>query len=295
MFISKEKIVLLRLIYLSLVNTNIETFNVEERYHLVNETYVTARTLFLAGRASYDELKDRSRRAMDTFLDLARIMNEEMARDVRAAVLKYYRVKYLLDFSNYIVTLDEMVDIVEHCLIGPVEKMADIRSQFHAVIANFEDVRHFENVHRCRNELPDEVAAAHCILHQTVIFNETMQESLLSIVEIKTRQHVRRINQSLYDVQDCLNHMTPNFFKQLLIDSYTGTCGFLKVVDISARDLTNNKWHTPQHTKFLFKWHPVVSALEQRKLLPRNTKLLLLSALRTANITTSNIQKDLLE
>lgn len=62
-----------------------------------------------------------------------------------------------------------MVEITEHCLADPVEKLQQIREQFHQVIKNFEDVRHFNTVDKCRKQLPDEVAAAHCILHQAVL------------------------------------------------------------------------------------------------------------------------------
>lgn len=62
-----------------------------------------------------------------------------------------------------------MVDIIEHCLADPVEKLAQIRTQFHSVIHNFKDVRDFDTVAKCHKELPDEVAAAHCILHQAVL------------------------------------------------------------------------------------------------------------------------------
>lgn len=62
-----------------------------------------------------------------------------------------------------------MVDIAEHCLVDPVQKLDQIREHFHHVILNFEDVRNFDTVEKCREQLPDEVAAAHCILHQAVL------------------------------------------------------------------------------------------------------------------------------
>nr|XP_034826198.1 uncharacterized protein LOC117983685 [Maniola hyperantus] len=158
---------------------------------------------------------------MDTFLDLVHIMNTEMAKKLRGAVLKFYRIKYFHDFTNYVITLEEIIDITEHCLSEPAKKLEQLRSDFHFLISNFQDVRLFHTVHKCHDELPDEVAAAHCILHQAVLFNETMQESLVSIVEIKTKQHARKMNASLYEVPKCLNSFVPNFFEQLLVDAYT--------------------------------------------------------------------------
>ncbi|CAH2261160.1 jg17190 [Pararge aegeria aegeria] len=149
-------------------------------------------------------------------------MNTEMAKTLRGAVIKFYKIKYFHDFTNYVITLQEMIDITEHCLADPAERVARLRSDFRFLVHNFQDVRHFRTVDTCRLQLPDEVAAAHCILHQAVLFNETMQESLLSIVEIKTLQHARKMNSSLYEVQRCLNSFVPNFFEQLLVDAYTG-------------------------------------------------------------------------
>jgi hypothetical protein len=50
-----------------------------------------------------------------------------------------------------------------------MEKVGQIRRQFYLVIKNFQDVRQFDTVNKCHKELPDEVAAAHCILHQAVL------------------------------------------------------------------------------------------------------------------------------
>lgn len=63
-----------------------------------------------------------------------------------------------------------MTDIIEHCLADPVEKIDSIKQQFHSVIKNFEDIRHFDTVDKCMDQLPDEVATAHCILHQAVLY-----------------------------------------------------------------------------------------------------------------------------
>lgn len=56
-----------------------------------------------------------------------------------------------------------------------------------------------------------------------------MQDSLVTIVEIKTRQHAQDMNMSIYGVQQCLNEFVPKFFEQLLVDAYTPNCGYLKV------------------------------------------------------------------
>nr|XP_034826194.1 uncharacterized protein LOC117983682 [Maniola hyperantus] len=198
-----------------------DVFKIDKKYHLVREAYDVAKSLFLQGRNNYNQLKNTSLLVMDTFLDLVHIMNTEMAKKLRGAVLKFYRIKYFHDFTNYVITLEEIIDITEHCLSEPAKKLEQLRSDFHFLISNFQDVRLFHTVHKCHDELPDEVAAAHCILHQAVLFNETMQESLVSIVEIKTKQHARKMNASLYEVPKCLNSFVPNFFEQLLVDAYT--------------------------------------------------------------------------
>ncbi|CAH0717565.1 unnamed protein product, partial [Brenthis ino] len=201
---------------------------------------------------------------MDTFLDLAHIMNKEMAKELRSAVIKFYKIKYFHDFTNYVISLEEMIDIIETCLIDPIEKIAHIRDQFHNVIKNFQDVRHFETVNKCINELPDEVAAAHCILHQAVLFNETMQDSLVSIVEIKTRQHARAMNTSLYNVQVCLNDFVPHFYEQLIVDPYTEKCGYLKIVNASIHDLIRDKWRSSRELLFPKKWSLLVGFLKEK-------------------------------
>lgn len=45
---------------------------------------------------------------MDTFLELVRIMNEEMAKELRSAVIKFYKIKYFHDFTNYVLSLEEV-------------------------------------------------------------------------------------------------------------------------------------------------------------------------------------------
>lgn len=56
--------------------------------------------------------------------------------------------------------------IAEHCLIHPLERLQQISDQFNEVVKNFKDSREFSVVYKCRDDLPDEVATAHCILHQ---------------------------------------------------------------------------------------------------------------------------------
>ncbi|KAM3956620.1 uncharacterized protein ACR2FA_009395 [Aphomia sociella] len=236
--------------------------DVDTKYHLVSESYLVAKNLFDQGRFNYDRLKNKSLTTIDTFLDLVNIMNDEMALELRSAILKFYKIKYFYDFTNYIISLDEMIEITEHCLADPVEKLEQIRDQFHHVIRNFEDVRHFDTVNKCHKELPDEVAAAHCILHQAVLFNETMQESLVTIVEIKTRQHAQDMNISLFNVQTCFNDFVPSFFEQLLLDSYTNKCQYLRVVNASTADLVKYKW---KMTQFSEKWSPLVKLLKEKK------------------------------
>ncbi|KAI5635289.1 hypothetical protein NE865_11981 [Phthorimaea operculella] len=159
--------------------------------------------------------------------------------------------------------MPQIMDITEHCLLEPVEKMGQIRDQFYGVIKNFEDVRNFNVVDKCANELPDEVAAAHCVLHQAVLFNETMHDSLVTIVEIKTRQHAQDMNCSMYGVHQCLTDFVPKFFDQLLIDAYTPDCGYLKVVNASIAELLKDKWRK-NHTEFPKKWAPIVKILKEK-------------------------------
>ncbi|XP_026498413.2 uncharacterized protein LOC113402391 [Vanessa tameamea] len=231
---------------------------------------------------------------MDTFLDLVRIMNNEMSKELRGAVIKFYKIKYFHDFTNYVISLEEATDMIDHCLIEPVEKIENIRKQFHKVINNFEDIRQFDTVNKCINELPDEVAAAHCILHQAVLFNETMQESLMSIVEIKTNQYVRKMNASIYDVQNCLNNLIPYFFEQLLVETYTDKCKFLTVINSSIEDLVKDKWRNHTNTQFPEKWSPLVGFLKEKSLSTlRNIQQSLFVTLLSANITSLDIIKAL--
>ncbi|XP_053618045.1 uncharacterized protein LOC128679679 [Plodia interpunctella] len=234
----------------------------DKNYYLVSEAYSLAQKLFNQGRESYGRTKTRSLLTIDTFVDLVTMMNDQMARDLRSAVIKYYKIKYFYDFTNYVIALEEMVEITEHCLKDPVERLKEIRESFHEVIKNFQDSRHFNSVNKCQKELPDEVAAAHCILHQAVLFNETMQDSLVPIVTIKTRQHAQDINSTLYGVQSCLNDFVPRIFQQLLLDSYTSKCEFLKVINASVSDLIKDKWNND--TKFPEKWGPLVKILKEK-------------------------------
>ncbi|XP_022818384.1 uncharacterized protein LOC111350901 [Spodoptera litura] len=235
----------------------------DKKYYLVSEAYNMAKNLFNQGRANYISLKSKSLRTIDTFLDLVYIMNDEMSKELRSAVLKFYKVKYLHDFTNYIISMEEMIEVIEHCLIDPMEKLDQIRTQFQDVIKNFQDVRNFDSVNKCHKELPDEVAAAHCLLHQAVLFNETMQESLVTIVEIKTRQHAQDMNTSLYNVQTCINNFVPKFFEQLMLDAYTERCGYLRVVNASIADLIRDKWRGNE-TVFPEKWSPLVRLLKEK-------------------------------
>ncbi|CAK1543677.1 unnamed protein product [Leptosia nina] len=253
-----------------------------------------AKSLFILGRNNYDQLKERSLNATDMFLDLVEILNELMAKELRSAVVKFYKIKFLHDFSNYMINMEEIIDIMDHCLVEPVEKINFIRNQFHGMIKNFEDVRHFDTVDKCHNELPDEVAAAHCILHQAVLFNETMQESLVSIVEIKTKQCARDVNASLYDVKKCLDNFVPNFFDQLLVDAYSENCEYLKVVNASMTDFTTDKWRNSHQTLFPQKWENLVSKLKEKaKSLYGNIQEPLYMTLFSANISSQDIVKAL--
>ncbi|VVC96866.1 unnamed protein product [Leptidea sinapis] len=243
-------------------STKFETL--DKRYHLVSEAYHRAKTLFIQGRTQYDKLKERSLSTMDMFLDLVEILNEHMSQELRSAIVKYYKIKFLHDFNNYVINMEEIMDIIEHCLIGPTEKLAFVRNQFHNMIKNFEDVRNFDTVDKCHDELPDEVSAAHCILHQAVLFNETMQDSLVSIVEMKTKQHARDVNASLYEVPPCLNYFVPHFFNQLLVDSFSDNCEFMRVVNASMVDFTSDKWRNNFEALFPKKWGPLILTLKEK-------------------------------
>lgn len=88
------------------------TSNVFEKldpsFHIVHEAYTMAKTIFEQGRNNYVVLKNRSRRTINTFLDLVQIMNEEMSRELRTAVLKFYKISYFRDFSNYMIAMEEV-------------------------------------------------------------------------------------------------------------------------------------------------------------------------------------------
>ncbi|XP_075985551.1 uncharacterized protein LOC142982755 [Anticarsia gemmatalis] len=273
--------------------TNNSFKDIDQKYYLVNEAYNIAKNLFNQGRASYVTLKTKSLKTIDTFLDLVYIMNNEMAKELRSAVVKFYKVKYLHDFTNYVISMEEMVDFIEHCLVEPVEKLEQIRTQFHDVIKNFQDIRNFDSVNKCHKELPDEVAAAHCLLHQAVLFNETMQDNLVTIVEIKTRQHAQDMNSSLYDVQKCINNFIPKFFEQLMLDAYTEKCGYLRVVNASIADLLKDKWRDNQ-TIFPEKWSPLVRLLKEKNKEPAAIlEEPLFLTLMAANLSSHDVVKTL--
>ncbi|CAG5013412.1 unnamed protein product [Parnassius apollo] len=244
--------------------------NIDEKYHLVTEAYSVTKNLFIQGRDSYERLKNRSLHVMDTFLDQVTIVNEEMAKELRSAIIKFYKIKYFHDFTHYVISMEEIVNITEHCLKEPVEKLELIRKQFHNVIYNFHDSRNFEIVNKCYSELPDEVATAHCLLHQAVLFNETMEASLIAIVEIKTRQHAKDMNATLFGVRECLNDFVPNFYEQLLVDAYTNSCGFLKVANASVSDLIEDRWKKYHQTKLPKKWSPLVDFFEENSMVKSN-------------------------
>lgn len=83
----------------------------DKKYHLVAEAYNIAKNLFSQGRANYITLKNKSLKTIETFLDLVYIMNDEMAKELRSAVLKFYKVKYLHDFTNYIISMEEVSEL----------------------------------------------------------------------------------------------------------------------------------------------------------------------------------------
>ncbi|XP_061723747.1 uncharacterized protein LOC133529970 isoform X1 [Cydia pomonella] len=234
---------------------------IDKKYYLVSEAHNLSKMIFNRGRNSYNELKQKSLETIDTFLDLVKIMNDIMGRELRGAIVKFYKIKYFHDFTNYMISMEEIVNITEHCLIEPLEKLTDLRDQFHDVIKNFEDVRNFDSVNKCNDQLPDEVATAHCILHQAVLFNEVMQQSLGTIVTVKTRQHAQDMNESIYNVQTCLNNFVPKFFEQLLVDVYTDECEYLKVVNASITDLMKDKANV---THFPSKWKPLTDLLKTK-------------------------------
>ncbi|XP_072948213.1 uncharacterized protein [Epargyreus clarus] len=252
-----------------------------------------ARKLFNQSLSNYDTLKSRALQAIDTFVDLVYILNEEMAKELRSAIVKFYKLRYFHDFTNYVITIEDMIDITEHCLTNPVEKMQEIRAQFHSVIKNFQDIRHFETVDKCLMELPDEVAVAHCMLHQAVLFNETMQESLTKIVEIKTRQHAQDINITIYDVKNCFKDFVPDFYEQLLVDTYTETCGFLRILNASTTDLVNDKWRNNEETKFPKKWTPLLMLLKDKTSMRQSLQEPIILTLFAANLTSQDIVKTL--
>ncbi|XP_063388082.1 uncharacterized protein LOC134673968 [Cydia fagiglandana] len=241
------------------------SYDIDKKYYLVTEARNLSKMIFNRGRNNYNELKQKSLDTIDTFLDLVKIMNDIMGRELRGAIVKFYKIKYFHDFTNYMISMEEIVNITEHCLIEPLEKLADLREQFHDVIKNFEDVRNFDSVNKCNDQLPDEVATAHCILHQAVLFNEVMQQSLGTIVTVKTRQHAQDMNESIYNVQTCLNNFVPKFFDQLLVDVYTDECEYLKVVNASITDLMKDK---PNVTQFPSKWKPLTDLLKAKLISP---------------------------
>ncbi|CAF4860156.1 unnamed protein product [Pieris macdunnoughi] len=268
--------------------------SLDKKFHLVSESYHMAKTLFIQGRNNYDQLKERSLNTTNMFLDLVEMLNDLMAKELRSAVVKFYKVKFLHDFSNYIIHMEEIIDIVDHCLIEPVEKIKFIRNQFYVLIKNFEDVRHFDTVDLCHNELPDEVAVVHCILHQAVLFNETMQNDLVAVVEIKTKKCAQDVNSTLYAVQECLHQFVPNFFDQLLVDAYSENCEYLKVVNASMYDFTTDTWRNSYQALFPQKWGNFVNILKTKlKSANENIQEPLYMTLFSANISSHDIVKAL--
>lgn len=41
-------------------------------------------------------------------MDLVQIMNEEMAKELRTAIIKFYKIKYFHDFTNYALSMEEV-------------------------------------------------------------------------------------------------------------------------------------------------------------------------------------------
>lgn len=76
------------------------------------ESYNIAHNLFLEGRNNYGSLKNKSLNAIDTFLDLVQIMNEEMAKELRTAIIKFYKIKYFHDFTNYALSMEDVSKIL---------------------------------------------------------------------------------------------------------------------------------------------------------------------------------------
>lgn len=89
----------------------------DKKYYLVSEAYSVAKSLFNQGRANYNRLKNKSLTTIDTFLDLVHIMNDEMARDVRSSIIKFYKIKYFYDFTNYVISLEEVSSIILQSII----------------------------------------------------------------------------------------------------------------------------------------------------------------------------------
>ncbi|XP_045512925.1 uncharacterized protein LOC123707149 isoform X2 [Pieris brassicae] len=268
--------------------------SLDKKFHLVSDSYHLAKTLFIQGRNHYDHLKERSLNTTNMFLDLVEILNDLMAKELRSAVVKFYKVKFLHDFSNYIINMEEIIDIVDHCLIEPVEKIKFIRNKFYGLIKNFEDWRHFDSVDLCHNELPDEVAVAHCILHQAVLFNETMHTSIVTILEMKTKQCAQDVNSTLHAVQECLHQFVPDFFDQLLVDAYSENCEFLQVVNASMFDFTSEKWRNSYQSIFTQKWGNFVNNLKTKlQLGKKNLQEPLNMTLFSANISSHDIVKAL--
>ncbi|CAK1590759.1 unnamed protein product [Parnassius mnemosyne] len=102
--------VLLSLLYLKECAKDV-FHNVDEKYHLVTEAYSVTKNLFIQGRDSYEMLKNRSLHVMDTFLDLVTIVNEEMAKELRSAIVKFYKIKYFHDFTHYVISMEEVSTI----------------------------------------------------------------------------------------------------------------------------------------------------------------------------------------
>lgn len=80
----------------------------DSKYFLVTEAYNVTRNLFNLGRNSYNKLKENSVEAINIFLDLVQIMNNEMARELRSAIVKFYKIKYFHDFTNYMISMEEV-------------------------------------------------------------------------------------------------------------------------------------------------------------------------------------------
>lgn len=53
-------------------------------------------------------------------------MNEEMAKELRTAIIKFYKIKYFHDFTNYALSMEEVSTTAASKLTMPNKRMAII-------------------------------------------------------------------------------------------------------------------------------------------------------------------------